>query len=147
MDIITGERRCGAVVPEPYGAGADPDVTAYGSGNRWQHVVYLRPGAFSGVCLYLAAVYDPACPGGAGAVACLVVAGISRSRRASASDLPLRGASAGHSWHCGGIDIYVLADAGRLYRSATGGAAGVFHWQHGLLPAGCYRQYANGGGV
>jgi putative spermidine/putrescine transport system permease protein len=34
------------------------------------------------------------------------------------------------------VDFHLLPDAGGLYRSAAGGAAGLLYRQHGLLPAG-----------
>ncbi len=52
-------------------------------GSRRQHPVHLRAGALSGVRLYLAAVHDPADPGGAGAPAALAAAGLGGPRRAT----------------------------------------------------------------
>jgi putative spermidine/putrescine transport system permease protein len=64
-------------------------------GGRRQYAVDLRPGPLSGVRLYLAAVYDPAGAGGAGTLAAFAAAGLRRSWRPPAADLPLRGAAAG----------------------------------------------------
>ncbi len=106
-----------------------------------------RPWTLSGVRLHLAAVYDPAGAGGAGAYSGIVATGLGRSRRGPAADLSLRGAAAGHSRHRRWVDLHLFADARRLYRAAAGGPAGILYRQYGLLAAGGDRQYADGGGV
>ena len=92
---------------EPLASAAD------GARRRRQHAVDLGAGAFSGVRLYLAAVHDPADPGGAGAPASLAAARLGGSGRATGADLPPRhlplavpGIAAG--------SIFTFADAGRL---------------------------------
>ncbi|SQC40870.1 Spermidine Putrescine ABC transporter permease PotB [Klebsiella pneumoniae] len=100
----------------------------------------------SGVRLHLAAVYDPAGAGGAGAYSG-IVATASPISRGPAADLSLRGAAAGHSRHRRWVDLHLFADARRLYRAAAGGPAGILYRQYGLLAAGGDRQYADGGGV
>lgn len=116
-------------------------------GGRRQYLVHLRPWTLSGVRLHLAAVYDPAGAGGAGAYSGIVATGLGRSRRGPAADLSLRGAAAGHSRHRRWVDLHLFADARRLYRAAAGGPAGILYRQYGLLAAGGDRQYADGGGV
>ena len=146
-DPAAGERRRGAMVPAAPGAGAAVGFAADGARRRRQHAVDLGAGAFSGVRLYLAAVHDPADPGGAGAPASLAAARLGGSGRATGADLPPRHFAAGGTGHRRRIDLHLLADAGRLYRAAAGGAAGLFHRQHGVRPAGCDRQYADGRGL
>lgn len=63
------------------------------------------------------------------------------------ADLPPCHFAAGGAGHRRRIDLHLLTDAGRLYRAAAGGAAGLFHRQHGLRPAGRDRQYADGRGL
>ncbi len=129
---------------QPSGTGAAANRLPDAARRRRQHPVHLRAGALPGVRLYLAAVYDPADPGGAGAPAALAAAGLGRPGRASAPDLPLCRAAAGHTGHCGRVDFHLLPDAGRFHRAAAGGAAGLLHRQHGLRAAGRDRQYADG---
>ncbi len=52
--------------------------------------------------------------------------------------------AAGHPGYCGGLDIHLFPDAGGFHCSPTGGAAGLFHRQYGLFPAGRHWQYADG---
>ncbi len=66
---------------------------------------------------------------------------------AAGADLPPRHFAAGGAGHRRRVDLHLFADAGRLYRAAAGGAAGLFHRQHGLRPAGRDRQYADGRGL
>ncbi len=107
----------------------------------------------SGLGRFLVFVYiwlpftDPADPGSAGAPAALAAACLGGSGRATGADLPPRHFAAGGTGHRRRIDLHLLADAGRLYCAAAGGAAGLFHRQHGVRPAGCDRQYADGRGL
>lgn len=104
-------------------------------------------GAFSGVRLYLAAVYDPAGTGGAGATARVVTAGFSRSRARDHARLFVTSFCRWQSRHCRRVNLHFFPDAGRFHCSTAGGAAGVLYWQYGLFPAGRYRQYAHGRGL
>ncbi|VTM45047.1 Spermidine Putrescine ABC transporter permease PotB [Klebsiella quasipneumoniae] len=89
-----------------------------------QHLIHFRPRTLSGLRLHLAAFYDPAGAGGAGAYSGLSAAGLGRSWRCPTADLSLRGPAAGYSRNCRRVDLHLFADAGRFYRAATGRPTG-----------------------
>ncbi len=91
-----------------------------------QYLVHLRPWTLSGVRLHLAAVYDPAGAGGAGAYSGIVATGLGRSRRSPAADLSLRGAAAGHSRHRRWVDLHLFADASDFIVPQLVGPPGYF---------------------
>lgn len=95
-------------------------------GGRRQYAVDFRSGPLSGVRLYLAAVYDPAGAGRAGAPAAVAASGLRRSWRPSAPDLPLRGAAAGDSRHCRGIDFTFSLTLGDFIVPQLVGPPGFF---------------------
>ncbi len=75
-DAIAGERWRRSVVFKPLWAGAGTVGAAFAACGGRQHAFYVWTWAVSGVRLYLAAVYDPADSGRAGAPAAVAVAGV-----------------------------------------------------------------------
>lgn len=94
VGAAAGERWRGAVVPRSSWTGGGAERAVERPGGWRQYLVHLRPWTLSGVRLHLAAVYDPAGAGGAGAYSGIVATGLGRSRRGPAADLSLRGAAA-----------------------------------------------------
>ncbi len=109
--LLLAKRWRGAVVPRSSWTGGGAERAVERPGGRRQYLVHLRPWTLSGVRLHLAAVYDPAGAGGAGAYSGIVATGLGRSRRGPAADLSLRGAAAGHSRHRRWVDLHLFADA------------------------------------
>lgn len=147
LDAIAGERWRGAMVSRPSWPGERVKYGIDHPGGRRQYLIDLGAWAIHGICLYLAAVHDPAGAGGTGTPAAIAVAGLRRFRRPPATNLPLRGIAFSHTGHRGRFYLYVFPHPWRFYCPATGGTTRFLYRQHGLFAAGRDWQYADGGGI